>query len=350
MEKTKIENVVIIGSGPAAHTCAIYLGRELLSPLMFEGDNAYGIPPGGLLMTTTVIENYPGFIEIQGPELMAKMREQSIVNGTVILTETVEKIDTSSYPYRVYTEDSKEYLTKSIVIATGSSAKRLHVPNEDKYFNYGISACAVCDGALPCFRNQPLAVVGGGDSAIEEATFLTKFASCVFLLVRSDKLRASQSMQQRLHKNTKINVVFHTQVVSVKGTENDTKKKLELVTIYNSKTKETCDLKISGLFYAIGHTPNTKFLLTKIDGKEDGNAKTRVQLNEEGQVITFGLGSKTNVPGVFCAGDVQDKAGKYRQAITAAGSGYIAAYDVRHYLEQLGEQLELEPQKPQVQK
>jgi thioredoxin reductase (NADPH) len=323
--KEKVENVIIIGSGPAAHTCAIYLGRELLSPLLLEGDNINGIPPGGLLMTTTVVENYPGFIEIQGPELMAKMREQSLANGTKIQTETVTKIDVSAYPYCVYTEETK-YLTKSIVIATGSSAKRLHVENEDKFFNYGISTCAVCDGALPCFRNQPLAVVGGGDSAIEEATFLTKFSSCVFLLVRSDKLRASQSMQERLSKNTKIIVMYNTQVLSVAGIDTDTQKKLEKVAIMNNVTKKIGDLQVSGLFYAIGHTPNTKFLMSN-------ETKSVVALNENDQIKTFGMGSQSSVPGIFSAGDVQDKAGKYRQAITAAGSGYVAAFDVRHFLE-----------------
>jgi thioredoxin reductase (NADPH) len=324
MEK-QIENVVIIGSGPAAHTCAIYLGRELLSPLMFEGDTVNGIPAGGLLMTTTAIENFPGFVSIQGQDLMEEMRKQSLKNGTRIETETVTRIDTSTWPFRVFigSDDRRTILTKTIVIATGSYSKRLHVPGEDDLFNFGVSTCAVCDGALPCFRNKNLVVVGGGDSAMEEAHFLTKFAQKVYLLVRSEKLRASKAMQERVLQNPKIEICYNTNLTKVESAKDQ--KQLSVVHIETNKIAKS--INAAGLFYAIGHVPNTDFLMDQ---------KTKlpvISLNSHGEIVTVGDGSATSVPGVFSAGDVQDRAGKYRQAITAAGSGYVAAYDVRHFLE-----------------
>ena len=200
------ENVIIIGSGPAAHTAAIYAGRARLNPLMFEGEMAAGVAAGGQLTTTTEIENFPGFAHISGPELMIKMREQAIGCGTRIETKTVDKVDLSGKPYKVYVGDNV-YESETLIIATGATAKRLNLPGEDVYWQKGISACAVCDGGLPIFRNKPLVVIGGGDTAVEEATYLTKYASKVTLLVRRDVLRASKVMQERLFSNDKIEVL-----------------------------------------------------------------------------------------------------------------------------------------------
>ncbi len=308
-----MRNVVIIGSGPAAHTAAIYTGRANLEPLMFEGLMAAGVAAGGQLTTTTDVENYPGFPKgIGGPELMDLMREQSTNCGAEIKTVTVDKLDLSSNPFKVFA-GSEEIETKAIILATGATAKRLDVPGDKTLWQKGISACAVCDGALPIFRNQPLFVVGGGDTACEEATFLTKFASKVTMLVRRDVLRASKTMQKRVIDNAKIEIMWNTELVDVLG-EN----KVEQVKVINNKNNEEILLDSGGLFYAIGHTPNTTFL----DGQ--------IKLDETGYVLTEAGTTKTNVPGVFAAGDVQDKV--YRQAVTAAGSGCMAALEAEAYL------------------
>ena len=310
---TPIENVVIIGSGPAGHTAAIYASRASLNPLMFEGFMAGGVAAGGQLTTTTEIENFPGFTSIGGPELMHHMRQQSLHCGTRIRTETVSKVDLSQRPFKVHSEEGDVILAKTIIIATGATAKRMRVPHEDDLWQKGISACAVCDGALPIFRNQPLAVIGGGDTAVEEATYLTKFASKVFLIHRRDELRASKAMQQRVLSNPKLELVWDTVLEDVFGS-----KYLEGVKLKNVKTGKEWDLEAKGLFYAIGHTPNTAFL--------DGQLKT----DESGYVLTEPGSTLTSVPGVFAAGDVQDK--KYRQAVTSAGTGCMAALDAEHFL------------------
>ena len=307
-----IKKIVIVGSGPAGHAAAIYTGRAMLNPLMLEGEMAGGVAAGGQLTTTTEVENYPGFIEISGPELMMKMRDQAAHCGAEILTKTVDKIDFSVRPFKIYYSDVMVE-AESIIIATGATAKRLGLPGEETYWQKGMSACAVCDGALPLFRNKPLVVIGGGDSAAEEATFLTKFASKVYLLVRRDEMRASKVMQERVLANEKIDVLWNTEAVEVKGSA-----LLEEVVVKNNQTAEITSLAANGLFYAIGHTPNTAFLEGQID------------CDESGYIVTKPGTTLTNIEGVFACGDVQDKT--YRQAITAAGSGCQAALDAEKYL------------------
>ncbi len=313
--------VTIIGSGPAAHTAAIYLARAELKPVLYEGMMANGFAPGGQLTTTTEVENFPGFPEgIMGSDLMENMKKQSERFGTKIITETISKVDFSSKPFKLWTEfneDAEPVTTDSVIIATGASAKRLHLPGEDKYWQRGISACAVCDGAVPIFRNKPLAVIGGGDSACEEALFLTKYGSKVYMLVRKDHMRASSIMQKRVENNPKMEVLYNTVSVDTKGDG----KFLNALGIKNVKTGETKDLAVNGLFYAIGHKPAT------------GIFKEQVECDETGYIKTKPDSSLTSVPGVFAAGDVQDK--KYRQAITSAGTGCMAGLDCEHYLSSL---------------
>ena len=311
-----MENVVIIGSGPSAHTAAIYAGRANLKPLMFEGLMAGGIAAGGQLTTTTEVENFPGFPEgISGPDLMIRMREQAVKCGTRIQTVTVDKVDLSHQPFKVFA-GSEIIETQALIIATGATAKRLGIEGEEKLWQRGISACAVCDGALPIFRNKPLLVIGGGDSAIEEATHLTKYASKVFIAVRRDVFRASKAMQERVKANEKIEILWNTNVIEAIGDV-----KLTHLKIKNNKTNEESMIEVSGLFYAIGHKPNTDFL------------DNQIKLDETGYIKTTPGTTQTNISGVFACGDVQDKI--YRQAITAAGSGCMAALEAEKYLENL---------------
>lgn len=307
------ENIIIIGSGPAGHTAGIYAARANLTPLMFEGFLAGGVAAGGQLTTTTEVENFPGFPEaVSGPELMQQMRDQSEKYGTQIETETVTSVDLKSNPKKIFVKD-KEYTAKAIIIATGATAKRLGVPGEESYWQKGISACAVCDGALPVFRNKPLAVIGGGDTACEEALFLSKFASRLYMLVRRDVFRASKAMQKRVFENEKIEVLWNTEAEECIG-EN----LLGGLKVKNNKTGEKSTLEVSGLFYAVGHTPNTAFI--------NGQLKT----DETGYLISNADSTATDIEGVFACGDVQDKI--YRQAITAAGSGCMAALEAERWL------------------
>ena len=302
------ENLTIIGSGPAAHTAAIYAGRAKLEPLLFEGFLAGGVAAGGQLTTTTEVENYPGFPEgVQGPELMAKMREQSLKCGTRIETKTVDKVDLSSRPFTVFA-GSSAFQAQAVIIATGATAKRLNVPGEERLWQKGISACAVCDGALPIFRNKHLVVIGGGDTAAEESTFLTKYASKVSLLVRRDVMRASKAMQERVTRNMKIEIIWNTVLVEILGD-----KVLTSVKVKNVKTNKETVLEVGGLFFAIGHQPNTAFL------------SNQLQLDETGYIKTKPGTTQTSVEGVFACGDVQDKV--FRQAVTAAGTGCMAALE-----------------------
>ncbi len=305
-----MENVIIIGSGPAGHTAAIYAARARLNPLMYEGMLAGGVAAGGQLTTTTEVENYPGFKSIDGTKLMDLMREQSINCGTRIKTETVDRVDLSACPFKVFVgEEIIE--TKSIIIATGATAKRMNLPGEERLWQRGISACAVCDGALPFFRNKVLVVVGGGDSAVEEATFLTKFASKVIMLVRRDVLRASAVMQERAKNHPKIEIRFNTVPLEVIGD-----KSLTGVKAKGPNGESVIDA--GGLFYAIGHLPNTAFLGGQVELDDTGYIKTKLGT------------TKTSVDGVFAAGDVQDKV--YRQAITSAGTGCMAALEAEKLL------------------
>ena len=311
------ETVVIIGSGPAGHTAAIYAARANLRPVLFEGFIAGGIP-GGQLMTTTEVENFPGFPKgIQGPELMAAFREQSVRFGTRIHTEDVTRVDLTRRPFVVASAE-RELTARALIIATGATARRLNLPGESRLWNHGISACAVCDGALPAFRNQVLVVIGGGDSACEEASFLTKFASKVYLIHRRDTLRASQIMQQRVLKHAKIEVIWDTVVEDVLG-----ETAVSGVRLRHVKSGQQRELACGGLFYAIGFNPNTALF------------KGRLTLDADGYLVTQPESTRASVAGVFTCGDVQDK--KYRQAVTAAGSGCMAALDCERWLGEQGD-------------
>lgn len=285
---------------------------------MYEGMLANGVAAGGQLTTTTDVENFPGFPEgINGTALMDQMRQQLTRFGTEIITETISKVDFLSRPFKLWTEwneDAEPVTTDAVVIATGASAKRMHLPGEETYWQQGISACAVCDGAVPIFRNKPLAVVGGGDSACEEALFLTKYGSKVFLLVRRDELRASTIMQRRVKANDKLEILWNTEAKEAKGNG----KVLEALTIFNNKTKQTSDLAVNGLFYAIGHNPATLIFASQL------------KTDDQGYILTTPGTAETSVEGVFAAGDVQDK--RYRQAITSAGTGCMAAMDCEKWI------------------
>jgi len=347
-----VENVVIIGSGPAGWAAAIYASRANLNPLVIEGDptseknRQQGTIPLGQLSLTTEVENYPGWPAghtreylhsallpenqpywvsankpqpnhgINGPELMELMRQQARNFGTRVESKDVVKVDLSKRPFTLTNHDGGQVRALTVIIATGARANYLGLPSEDRYKNHGVSACAVCDGALPRFRNRGIAVVGGGDSAVEEATYLTKFGSKVDLLVRRDALRASKIMQQRALDNPKIDIHWHTELQEVVGTSESG---VTGALVKNNRTGHVRELPVSGVFLAIGHTPNTNFL--------EGQVKT----NEKGYIVwTTTNRTYTSVEGVFAAGDVADD--YYRQAVTAAGTGCMAALDAERYL------------------
>lgn len=319
MSSSNIHKCVIIGSGPSGWTAAIYAARAQLEPVVYTGvpkQDPGPVLPGGQLMLTTEVENYPGFEHgVMGPEMMEKFRKQAERFGTRIIEEDVNSCDFSSRPFKLHT-DGGIVLAHSVIIATGAVANWLGLPSEMRLATSGggVSACAVCDGALPAFRNQPLAVVGGGDTAMEEASYLTKFASTVYVIHRRDSLRASKIMQKRYLDRPNAKVMFNKQVVDVIGDE-----KIEAVTLEDTVTGELSRLDVKGLFIAIGHTPATKFL------KGAG-----IEFNESGYIMLRSRGSKTNIPGVFAAGDVADA--EYRQAVTAAGMGCQAALDCERWL------------------
>jgi thioredoxin reductase (NADPH) len=341
------ENVVIIGSGPAAWTAAIYAARAALEPLVFEGaitesNRINGTLPLGQLSLTTEVENYPGFpagnLEsyldqaiapevrqmmgphhphgVSGPELMELMRQQAKNFGTRIVTDDIVDVDVTARPFKLTASEGAVTEAKAVIVATGARANYLGLPSEDRYKNHGVSACAVCDGALPRFRNKPLVVVGGGDSAVEEATYLSKFASRVYMAHRRDELRASKIMAQRALENPKIEMLWNTQVSEVLGDDRHGVTGVRLSSTKNAGDKQ---VDASGLFLAIGHTPNTAFL------------KGRVELTSKSYIKwTVPFRTNTSVEGIFAAGDVADD--YYRQAVTAAGSGCMAAIDVERWL------------------
>jgi len=305
-----MRNVTIIGSGPAGLTAAIYAARANLSPLLIEGLQA-----GGQLTTTTEVENYPGFHHaIMGPELMKEMRAQAERFGTEFLAGEVTAVDLKHSPLSLTVNGEERIETRTLIIASGASAIQLGVPGESRLMGHGVSTCATCDGYF--FRGKELVVVGGGDSAMEEATFLTKFATRVFVVHRRNKLRASKIMQDRALKNEKVTFIWNSVVEEILGKEVVTGVRLR-----NLQTDQTSDLSCAGMFVAIGHNPNTSLFA----GQTEMDAK--------GYILTKN-GTATNVPGVFAAGDVQDS--RYRQAVTAAGSGCMAAMDAERYLEALG--------------
>jgi thioredoxin reductase (NADPH) len=315
-----IENVVIVGSGPSAYTAAVYASRAKLNPLIVEGeaDSKRTDIPGGQLMITTEVENYPGFPKgVEGPELMKLMREQAERFGTRVETGWVDKVDFSKRPFTLKTAE-KEYQAKAVIIATGAGAKFLGIPSEKLLMNRGVSACATCDGALPAFRNKRLVVVGGGDTAIEEATFLTRFASKVALVHRRDTLRASKFMQDKAKNNPKIEFVWNSVIEEILDAKAG---KVTGVRLKNVNTNEGSVYECGGVFIAIGHEPNTAFL------------KGAIELDDKGYVRVT-RGTYTSVEGVFAAGDCVDHV--YRQAVTAAGMGCMAAIDSERWLEAQG--------------
>ena len=314
---TRRETLVIVGSGPAAWTAAVYAARANLEPVVYEGEVSRDMIPGGQLMYTTDIENFPGFPEaVDGQELMQRMRSQSTRFGTRVIGEDITAVDFSSHPHRLTTSGGDEVEAQSVIIATGARANWMGLHNEERLARSGggVSACAVCDGALPAFRNQRLAVVGGGDSAMEEATYLSKYASEVVILHRRDSFRASKVMAQRVLENPKIRVEWNTRVVDVIGDDFITG-----LRIADTRTGDEREIEVGGLFVAIGHTPNTQFLQGQVD------------LEPSGYIVTPSpWRTVTSVAGVFAAGDVMDA--YYRQAITAAGTGCMAALEAERWL------------------
>ena len=324
-----VENLVIVGSGPAGYTAAVYAARANLSPLLITGFQDGGIP-GGQLMTTTHVENFPGFPDgILGPDLMDRMKAQALRWGTRLIEADAEAIDLSQRPYRI-TAEGQVIETQAVILATGASANRLGLPSEARFWSQGISACAICDGATPQFRGAPVAVVGGGDSACEEAVYLTKYGSHVHLIVRTGTLRASAAMADRVLANPNITVHWNRQVADASGGD-----WLEAIALHDSVNGATETLAVKGLFYAIGHTPNTRLVAGQLE------------LDGQGYLVTLPGRPETSKEGVFAAGDVADA--EWRQGITAAGSGCQAALAAERWLShhQLAVTVSREPVDPQ---
>ncbi len=308
---TDVRQVIIIGSGPAGYTAAVYAARASLHPLQFEG----AVTAGGALMNTTEVENFPGFRDgIMGPQLMDEMRAQAERFGAEIVTDDVTEVDLTGDVKRVVDGDGNEHFAHTVILATGSGYKKLDIPDEDRLSGHGVSWCATCDGFF--FREQEIAVVGGGDSAVEEATFLTRFAKKVYLIHRRDELRASKIMQERAFADEKLEMVWNSTVSALQGDE-----KLSSVTLTDTVNGATRQLPVTGLFIAIGHDPRSELLTGQVD------------LDDDGYVLVDHPSTKTNLKGVFAAGDLVDH--HYRQAITAAGTGCAAALDAEKYLAML---------------
>lgn len=311
-QTSTIENMIIIGSGPAGLTAAVYAARANLKPLMIEGEEA-----GGQLMITTEVENFPGFEHgITGPDLISVMRKQAERFGTRFITRNVTKVDFSARPFKVFIGD-KLHLAKTVIVSTGASAKLLGLPSEKQYMSRGVSACATCDGAF--FKNLEVGVIGGGDTAMEEANFLTRFASKVYVIHRSESFRASKIMLDRAKANPKIEFIMNTSIEEVLGDG----KSMTGVRMKSTTTNAVSEKKLDGLFIAIGHQPNTKLFKDILD------------MNEVGYLVTKPGSTYTNIPGIFACGDVQDAI--YRQAITAAGTGCMASLDAERWMDAIGD-------------
>ena len=306
-------DTIIIGSGPAGYTAAIYAARADLNPVIYTG-----LEPGGQLTTTTEVDNFPGYPQgVDGPTMMNELKEQAERFGTKVEIDFISKVDFSKDKggmHKLYTQNGDEIKSKTVIISTGASAKYLGLPSEQRLIGGGVSACAVCDGFF--YKNQDVAIVGGGDTAIEEATYLAKICNNVTMLVRKDHFRASKAMQNRLSNYDNIKVLFNHEVIEVMG-ENV----VDGLKIKSNLTNDVSELKITGLFIAIGHSPNTDIFKGKVD------------MDDSGYILTDKTSTKTNIPGVFAAGDVQDK--DYRQAVTAAGTGCMAALDAERYLQEI---------------
>jgi thioredoxin reductase (NADPH) len=310
MAKTTHAKVVIIGSGPAGYTAAIYAARAMLEPILL-----HGIQPGGQLTITTDVENYPGFADvIQGPWLMEQMQAQAEHVGTKIVTDTVTKVELAGRPFRLICDSGDIYLVDALIIATGAQARWLDLPSEQKFKGYGVSACATCDGFF--YRNKEVVVIGGGNTAVEEALFLTNFASKVTVVHRRDSFRAEKILQDRLFKNPKIDVIWDSALEDVLGGDNPLK--VNRVKLRNVKTGAVTERAVDGVFIAIGHSPASELFVGQL------------QMKPSGYIITAGQSTATSVPGVFAAGDVTDDI--YRQAVTAAGLGCMAALEAEKFL------------------
>ena len=307
---TKHTKVLIIGSGPAGYTAAVYAARALLKPILVTG-----MEPGGQLTTTTDVENYPGFAEvIQGPWLMEQMRDQAKAVGTEMIEDHISSVNLKSKPFEAIGDGGQKYTADSIIISTGAQARWLNLDSEQKFRGFGVSACATCDGFF--FKDKTVAVVGGGNAAVEEAMFLTKFASKVKLIHRRNELRAEKMLQKKLRENKKIEIIWDSVVEEVIG--DDDPKNVKGLKIKNVKTNKVSDLKLDGLFIAIGHDPATQLF------------KDQLKMDKEGYLVTKPDSTETNIPGVFAAGDVKDKI--FRQAVTAAGMGCMAALEAEKHL------------------
>ena len=307
---TKHTKVLIIGSGPAGYTAAVYAARAMLKPIL-----VYGSEPGGQLTTTTDVENYPGFAKaIQGPWLMEQMKEQAHAVGTEMIEDHISSVNLKSKPFEAFGDGGQKYTADSIIISTGAQARWLNLKSEQEFRGFGVSACATCDGFF--FKDKEVAVVGGGNAAVEEAMFLTKFASKVKLIHRRDKLRAEKLLQTKLMENKKIEIIWDSVVEEVIGDDNP--KNVKGIKIKNVKTNEVIEMNLDGVFIAIGHDPATQLF------------KDQLEMDNEGYLVTKSDSTETNVPGVFAAGDVKDKV--FRQAVTAAGMGCMAALEAEKHL------------------
>ena len=305
-KKTKL---LIIGSGPAGYTAAIYASRALLDPILIQG-----IQPGGQLTITTEVENWPGEKEIQGPDLMTNLEDHAKAAGTNIINNTIMKLDLKKYPFLAISDNGNEYEAESIILATGAQAKWLGLKSEDKYKGFGVSACATCDGFF--FRNEIIAVIGGGNTAVEEALFLTKFAKKVILIHRRDTLRAEKILQERLFNNPKVEVIWNSVLKEIIGIDNPLC--VEAIKIENQKNNKEIEIACKGVFIAIGHAPSNELILNQLE------------THNGGYVVTKPNSTETSIPGVFAAGDITDF--KYRQAVTAAGMGSMAALEAEKFL------------------